>query len=428
MADRYLLESGAPDGYLLEDGSGVYLLESSGGGSYTAPTRRNSTTATGTGTNVGGTPGNYTAAITLNKPSGVVDGDLLFTVISTDGNAVGLVQTLSGWTAMGFNPLRPTTDGQRVYVFWKIASGEGASWTWSTDTNNGNDWTGTVVAYYGQNATWNVDSDHSTVSSASNSSPVSVSDSGVTTSTPNTLLLYIGAGDPNTNNSGSWSDPSGYTAGSQSYANYAPVMFADKVQATAGASGSVAGTLTFASGAAGYAAAVIPITGTASGGGQSATVGRADETDTASALARQKSKATGLATETDAASALARVKSRGVGLATSTEAASALGRVKSKPVGLATETDSALSLVRGGMIGTTGLAIETDLASALSRAKVRAVQLASETSSAFALARIKSRPVGLAVEADHAFALAGGGPAETIAPEWIMRHRRRARR
>lgn len=35
MADRYLLESGAPDGYLLEDGSGVYLLESSGGGTIT---------------------------------------------------------------------------------------------------------------------------------------------------------------------------------------------------------------------------------------------------------------------------------------------------------------------------------------------------------------------------------------------------------
>jgi len=27
MADRYLLESGSPDGYLLEDGSGVYLLD-----------------------------------------------------------------------------------------------------------------------------------------------------------------------------------------------------------------------------------------------------------------------------------------------------------------------------------------------------------------------------------------------------------------
>jgi hypothetical protein len=27
MADRYLLESGTPDGYLLEDGSGVLILE-----------------------------------------------------------------------------------------------------------------------------------------------------------------------------------------------------------------------------------------------------------------------------------------------------------------------------------------------------------------------------------------------------------------
>jgi len=30
MADRYLLESGSPDGFLLEDGSGVLLLEEGG--------------------------------------------------------------------------------------------------------------------------------------------------------------------------------------------------------------------------------------------------------------------------------------------------------------------------------------------------------------------------------------------------------------
>jgi len=34
MADRYLLESGAPDGYLLEDGSGVLLLEGDGSGPF----------------------------------------------------------------------------------------------------------------------------------------------------------------------------------------------------------------------------------------------------------------------------------------------------------------------------------------------------------------------------------------------------------
>jgi hypothetical protein len=31
MADRYLLESGSPDGYQLEDGSGVLILEGAGG-------------------------------------------------------------------------------------------------------------------------------------------------------------------------------------------------------------------------------------------------------------------------------------------------------------------------------------------------------------------------------------------------------------
>lgn len=31
MADRYVLESGAPDGYLLEDGSGVLILEQQAG-------------------------------------------------------------------------------------------------------------------------------------------------------------------------------------------------------------------------------------------------------------------------------------------------------------------------------------------------------------------------------------------------------------
>lgn len=30
MADRYLLESGAPDGYTLEDGTGVLILEAAG--------------------------------------------------------------------------------------------------------------------------------------------------------------------------------------------------------------------------------------------------------------------------------------------------------------------------------------------------------------------------------------------------------------
>lgn len=167
----------------------------------------------------------------------------------------------------------------------------------------------------------------------------------------------------------------------------------------------------------------------ASGGGPiEEPVGLATESDTASALAAKKIRATGFATEAETASSLARVKRRAVGLATTTETASALPRVKSRPVGLATEADTAYALARGGHTIATGLAAETDAAYALGRLKARAVSLASETSAAFALGRVKSRPVGLAVETDQAFALAGGGPVETLTPEWIMRHRRRGRR
>lgn len=221
-------------------------------------TVRNSAVNTGTGTNTG-SAGNYVSNLVANKPSGTADGDLLHLWIVTDGSAAGQVQTLSGWTLYPSMPLVMSLDGSRAYLFKKIASSEPASWTFLSDLSNGNDYTTLCVAVMGQAATWDVDAGHATVNSAANGSPVSVSDAGVTTTIPDTLLLYFGGGDPNAANAGSWTDPSGFAAGASSYANFAPAMFATKAQAAAGASGAVAGTLTFASGASGFAAIVIPI-------------------------------------------------------------------------------------------------------------------------------------------------------------------------
>jgi hypothetical protein len=47
VADRYLLESGAPDGYLLESGSGVLLLEAVAGDVTVSPSGVSSSTAVG---------------------------------------------------------------------------------------------------------------------------------------------------------------------------------------------------------------------------------------------------------------------------------------------------------------------------------------------------------------------------------------------
>jgi len=162
-------------------------------------------------------------------------------------------------------------------------------------------------------------------------------------------------------------------------------------------------TLTPASVNAAYRAIHDQLTFDLAASGLSAAVGRADESDTAAALARRKTKVTGLASETDSAQALTRRKVRAAGLASESDSAASLARRKARLAGLANETDTAFERSAGPRVGR---ATEADTASALARRKIRAAGLASETDSAQALARRKARPVGLAVETSAAFALA----------------------
>lgn len=138
-------------------------------------------------------------------------------------------------------------------------------------------------------------------------------------------------------------------------------------------------------------------------GGQSASVGRSDETDTAIGLARSKSKAAQFAAETDIALALGRVKAKPVGLATETDNALAVSAVKTRSTGRADETDTALAL---GEPAGVGLATETDSALSLARVKAKAVEVATTTETALALTARKVRLCGTAAETDTALGLA----------------------
>ena len=234
-----------------------------------APTPRTPSVSTGTGTNVGGTPGNYVSNIVVTRPTGTTDNDLIHIAILTDGSATGLVQTLAGWSPNPNNPLTLTSDGSRGYVFSKVASGEPATWTFLSDLNNGNDYTAIAVAVSGQGASWNTDSSHPTVNNTGSFSPLTMTESGVTTTIDDSLLLYFGFGDPSSSNTGSWADPGGWTSGANSYSNYCPLLLATKTQAVAGASGSAAATLTFLTGTCSYGAIIIPIAPSVGGGGGS---------------------------------------------------------------------------------------------------------------------------------------------------------------
>lgn len=64
--------------------------------------------------------------ITVTKPTGTVNGDILFCWIGWQGSAT-IDSVPSGWILLGSY----TVEGDRYALYYKVASGEGASWTWS---------------------------------------------------------------------------------------------------------------------------------------------------------------------------------------------------------------------------------------------------------------------------------------------------------
>jgi hypothetical protein len=75
--------------------------------------------------------GNYNSGagptLTIAKPAGTINGDVL--VAAFLGNDNGTVSTLGGWTSV-FNI--NTNWAKRRQMFWKVASGEGASYAWTS--------------------------------------------------------------------------------------------------------------------------------------------------------------------------------------------------------------------------------------------------------------------------------------------------------
>jgi hypothetical protein len=72
-----------------------------------------------------------TSPIVVIKPAGTADGDLLLLGINLRGTRT-ITSPASGWTLLSGHPPTPTTDPSiNWYVYWKVASSEGASWSFT---------------------------------------------------------------------------------------------------------------------------------------------------------------------------------------------------------------------------------------------------------------------------------------------------------
>ena len=198
------------------------------------------------------------ADLVATMPSGVASGDQLLALTTWDGFNT-TVTPPSGWTQLELHNLS-SPDGQTMYLWTKVATGsEGATQTWNGQTKGV---VGIIAAWSGRTSSALTSGQVvKTNSTASNTSPISVSLTGVTASASDDIAVFV-ATDSVATSQWSYSTITNYTnqaTGNSTDWASGNLQYRDNV--SAGATGSLATTVTRSSGSgnAGWGGFVIRI-------------------------------------------------------------------------------------------------------------------------------------------------------------------------
>lgn len=201
---------------------------------------------------------NGAQSLVINKPAGVVDGDVMIAVISSTGTYT----PPSGWTSLG-----ALTPSYRAEAWYRVASGEGASYTWSLADTDGVSAVGIIAAYFGQDLTVTIDADAEQANAASTSAVAP----SVTATIPGDMLVcaFTSGNVDGTGGTNSSTPPAGMTEradlyraqlgvdsgyGAFTYLNH--VTLCDLLLTAAGATGGKAATLAVANPNSGHTVAI----------------------------------------------------------------------------------------------------------------------------------------------------------------------------
>lgn len=146
------------------------------------------------------------ASVTVSKPAGVTDGDFLLAAFTQGNGAPTFTGVPSGWTHLRRLSGDILGAGYGLEVYYKIASGEPSSWTWTLNSASGGI-AGFVAAWSGVNPLAPIDVETGT---GNNSSGTALQFESVTPTSSNGMALGIVA-DLTTSSSSTGSAPSGFT-------------------------------------------------------------------------------------------------------------------------------------------------------------------------------------------------------------------------
>lgn len=206
------------------------------------------------------TAGATAASITVNKPTGTVDDDILIAIVNhTTGSSFTTVTAPSGWTLLDE---RTQNDGENAYratAYWKKAASEGASYTWTPAVSAY--MAAGISCYSGGDVTTPINAHSVNFSATSTTSNVC---SAITTTVADTMLVALAASGWWDN---TWTPPSGMTERVDTAvgSDWGSVSIADVTQVATGTTGTKTFTSSVSHSCAGFLIAIAP--GAGGGGG-----------------------------------------------------------------------------------------------------------------------------------------------------------------
>ena len=182
------------------------------------------------------------ANLTISRPTGTADGDFLVATVYMEDDSPGVTITApSGWTALTGGFATTASPDMRLAVYYKIASSEPTSWTWTHSSK----YRGGIVAGFRSDASATLELDaEGTIATGTTNAPAS----SVTTTVANTMLAWMAVNFFEN----AVTQPTGFTE----VADTPGTEVAYKAQAAAGDTGSLAGSM---SGGADWVCKVIAI-------------------------------------------------------------------------------------------------------------------------------------------------------------------------
>lgn len=200
------------------------------------------------------TQGNASAgSLTVTKPTGTVDGDILLAWAYLETNTNSWATVPAGWTAIALTGA--SNAGKfRMDLWWKRAASEGASWAWIPTTNA---WRTIACVAYSSNTGTGTPID--VTGTFANGNAVNLAAPSITTTAANDMLLGLGG-----NFQGAAFTESGAAATER--VDFGGIVVSEALRVSAGATG----TTTFGAGSADYVVGHTSLLLTSSGAAASA--------------------------------------------------------------------------------------------------------------------------------------------------------------